>query len=91
MQFINGLPMDLSPAGTQSQEGEKQHPFVLLNRHQDGGWSSVYASSRSHLIVKLVTVVKLFVCVVLVPDLALKLGVFLLVRPHHPTGSPSLL
>ena len=55
MQFINGLPMDLSPAGTQSQEGEEQHPFVLLDRHRDGCWSSVYASSRSHLIVKLVT------------------------------------
>ena len=35
-----------------SQDGEKQRPFVLLNRHLCGGRSSAYAPSRSYLIIK---------------------------------------
>jgi hypothetical protein len=59
IQCFNGLPMDFSPAGTpRSQDGEKQRPFVLLDRHLGGGWSSVYASSRSHLIAKFAVVPK---------------------------------
>ena len=53
-QFVNDLPMDFSPAGaSQPQDGEKQRPFVFLSCNLDGGCSSLYASSRSHLIVKL--------------------------------------
>jgi hypothetical protein len=45
--------MRLWPADTpQCQDGERQYPFIHFDRHLGGGWSSVYASSRSHLIVK---------------------------------------
>ena len=51
IQFFNGLPVGFSPAGTPlSQDGEKQRPFVCLDRDLAGGWSSVYASSRSHIV-----------------------------------------
>ncbi|KAI0255086.1 hypothetical protein BJV78DRAFT_1279691 [Lactifluus subvellereus] len=59
VQCFDGLPMALSPVGTpQSSGGEKQHPFVHLDCYLGGGWSSVYASSRSHVIVKFATVPK---------------------------------
>jgi hypothetical protein len=59
IQCFNGLPMRFSRAGTpRSHDGKKQLPFVLLDRHLGGGWSSVYASSRSHLIVKFAVVPK---------------------------------
>ncbi|KAI0252589.1 hypothetical protein BJV78DRAFT_323116 [Lactifluus subvellereus] len=59
IQCFNGLPMDFSPADTpQSQDGEKQRPFVFLDRYLSGGWSSVYASSISRVIVKLAKVPK---------------------------------
>ncbi|KAI0253725.1 hypothetical protein BJV78DRAFT_163667 [Lactifluus subvellereus] len=59
VQCIDGLPMALSLVGTpQSSGGEEQHPFVHLDCYLGGGWSSVYASSRSHVIVKFATVPK---------------------------------
>ncbi|KAI0255387.1 hypothetical protein BJV78DRAFT_1279549 [Lactifluus subvellereus] len=59
IQCLNGLPMGFSPAGMpQSQDGEKKRPFIFLDHHLGGGWSSVYASSRSHLIVKFAKVPK---------------------------------
>ena len=53
VQRFDALLMDLSLVGTpKSSGGEKQRPFVHLDRHLSAGWSSVYASSRSHVIVK---------------------------------------
>ncbi|KAI0247006.1 hypothetical protein BJV78DRAFT_84068 [Lactifluus subvellereus] len=57
VKCFNAFPMDLSLVGApQSQGGEK--PFVHLDRHLGAGWSSVYASSRSHVIVKFAKVPK---------------------------------
>ena len=53
VQRFDALPMDLSLVGTpKSSGGEKQRPFVHLDRHLSAGWSPVYAPSRSHVIVK---------------------------------------
>ena len=34
------------------------HPFVHLDRHLGAGWSSVFASSKSHVVVKFAVVPK---------------------------------
>ncbi|KAI0256933.1 hypothetical protein BJV78DRAFT_318551 [Lactifluus subvellereus] len=53
VQCVDALPMTLSFTVTpKSQSDEEQLPFVHLDRRIGGGWSSVYASSRSHVIVK---------------------------------------
>jgi hypothetical protein len=45
--------MSLSPIETsQSQSGRKQCPFIHLDQYLGGGWSTVYASRKSHIIVK---------------------------------------
>jgi len=42
-----------------SQRAEKQyHPFIYPDRHLGAGWSSVYTSSKSHVVVKSATVRK---------------------------------
>jgi hypothetical protein len=55
IQCFDGCPMALSPIDSetsQSQGGRKQRPFIHLDRYLGGGWSSVYASSKSRIIVK---------------------------------------
>jgi hypothetical protein len=53
IQRFDSYPMDLSPVETfQPQGGKKQCPFIHIDRHLGGGWSSVYVSSKSRIIVK---------------------------------------
>ena len=37
---------------------EQYHPFIHLDRHFDAGWSSVFASTKSHVVVKFAVVPK---------------------------------
>jgi hypothetical protein len=37
---------------------EKYHPFIHLDRHLGAGWSSVFVSSKSHVVVKFASVPK---------------------------------
>jgi hypothetical protein len=54
VQCFDSYPMALLPVETsQSQSRRKQwHPFIHLDRYVGGGFSSVYASSKSGIVVK---------------------------------------
>ena len=42
---------------SRSQRAKKQyHPFIHLDHHLGAGWSSVFASSKSHVVVKFAVV-----------------------------------
>ena len=44
---------------SRSNHVKKQyHPFIHLDRHLDAGWSSVFASTKSHVVVKFAVVPK---------------------------------
>ena len=59
VQPFDALPIPLSRVDTyQFQHAEKPFPFIHLDEHYGGGWSSVYASSRSHIIIKFATATK---------------------------------
>ena len=59
VQPYDALPITLSLVGApQSQHAEKTSLFIHLDQHYGGGWSSVYASSRSHIIIKFAIVPK---------------------------------
>ena len=55
IQTLDSLPIAFSRVCTPrlaTGEGKKRQPFIHLDRYIGGGWSSVYASSGSHVIVK---------------------------------------
>jgi hypothetical protein len=53
VQCFDSDPMALSPVETsQPQNGRKQCPFIHLDGYLGGGWSSVYTSSKSNIVVK---------------------------------------
>ena len=59
VQPYDALPITLSLVGArQPRHAEKTFPFIHLDKHYGGGWSSVYASSRSHIIIKFAIVPK---------------------------------
>lgn len=53
VQWLDGLPMKLTRIDMLPfQRAEKQCPFIHLDRNFGEGWSSMYASSKSPVIVK---------------------------------------
>ena len=44
--------MQLTPAGTSQYESDDERPLIHFDRHLGAGWSSVYGSSKSHIIIK---------------------------------------
>jgi hypothetical protein len=55
VQCFDSCPMALSPVETShSQDSRKHCPFIHLDRYLGGDWPSVYASSKSRVIVKFV-------------------------------------
>jgi len=59
VQCLDPLPMSLSSVGaSQSQSDDKMPPFIHLDQYLGGGWSSVYASNVSRVVVKFASVPK---------------------------------
>ncbi|KAI0272857.1 hypothetical protein BGY98DRAFT_1000782 [Russula aff. rugulosa BPL654] len=60
VQCLDAHPMELLLVNaSHSHQAKKQyHPFVHLDRHLGAGWSSVFASSKSHVVVKFAAVPK---------------------------------
>jgi hypothetical protein len=60
VQCINACPIELSIVNApHSHRANKQyHPFIHFDRHLGAGWSTVFASSKSHVVVKFAVVPK---------------------------------
>ncbi len=60
VQCMDACPMELSLVNTpHSHRAKKQHhPFVHFDRYLGAGWSTVFASSKSHVVVKFAVVSK---------------------------------
>jgi serine/threonine protein kinase len=60
VQCLDAHPMELLLVNaSHSHQAKKQyHPFVHLDHHLGAGWSSVFASSKSHVVVKFAAVPK---------------------------------
>ena len=60
VRCIDGRPMELILVDTPiSRRSKKQyHPFIYFDSHLGAGWASVFASSKSHLVVKFAAVPK---------------------------------
>jgi hypothetical protein len=59
VQPYDALPLELSLVGAcRSRQAYKTNIIIHLDKHYGGGWSSVYTSSRSHIIVKFAVVPK---------------------------------
>ena len=54
VQCLNAYPMELTlvDAPTPHRAKKQYHPIIYLDRHLGAGWSSVYSSSKSHVVVK---------------------------------------
>jgi hypothetical protein len=52
VRCLNGILMRLTLVDLSQYEHSDEHPLIHLDRHLGGGWSSVYASSKSDIIVK---------------------------------------
>lgn len=60
MQCIDAYPIELSLINLpDSHRAKKQyHPLIHFDRHLGAGWTTVFASSKSHLVVKFAVVPK---------------------------------
>jgi len=52
VRCFDGILMRLTLIGTSKYERSEEHPFIHLDRHLGAGWSSVYASSKSDIVIK---------------------------------------
>jgi hypothetical protein len=54
VQCLDAYPMELLLVNTSSSDHAKEqyHPFIHFDRHLGAGWSSVFVSSKSHVVVK---------------------------------------
>jgi hypothetical protein len=60
VQCLDGHPMELMSVGaSHSRHDKKQiHPFIHFDRHVGAGWSFVFVSSKSRVVVKFAAVPK---------------------------------
>lgn len=60
MQCLDACPIELSLVNVPHSHRTKKpyHPFIHFDRHLGAGWSSVFASSKSHVVVKFAVVPK---------------------------------
>jgi hypothetical protein len=60
VQCLDGYPMELLLVNASRPHHIKKeyHPFIHLDRQLGAGWSSVFASSESHVVVKFAVVPK---------------------------------
>jgi len=58
IRCLDGLPMELTLVDAHiSRRAKKQHHlFIHFESHLGAGWSTVYASSKSHIVIKLAAV-----------------------------------
>jgi hypothetical protein len=60
VQCLDAYPMELLLVNTShsNQVKKRRQPFIHLDHHLGAGWSSVFASSKSHVVVKFAAVPK---------------------------------
>jgi len=56
VQCLDALPMALSFVGSSRSRFDDNPPFIHLDRYLGGGWSTVYASTVSRVVVKFASV-----------------------------------
>jgi len=56
VRCLGGILMRLTLVDPSQYAHSDEHPLIHLDRHLSGGWSSVYASSKSDIIVKFGTI-----------------------------------